>query len=66
MMGSLLGASVSVNAAQTLGFDYLRSRTAVRSEQVVTKREPFFGIIDEVDSILIDIASMPLILTEPR
>lgn len=47
------------------GFDYLRDNgTAQRPEDVV-QREHFFAIIDEVDSILIDEARTPLIISGP-
>ena len=46
------------------GFDYLRDNTAVSRSQCV-QRELNFVIIDEVDSILIDEARTPLILSGP-
>nr|QCI04910.1 Preprotein-translocase subunit a [Callithamnion tetricum] len=45
-----------------LGFDYLRDNMAVRQEDIV-QRPFYFGIIDEVDSILIDEARTPLIIS---
>lgn len=45
-----------------LGFDYLRDNMARRLDQVV-QRELAFAIIDEVDSILIDEARTPLIIS---
>ncbi len=47
-----------------LGFDYLRDNTAYEPAQVV-QRAPVFAIIDEVDSILIDEARTPLIISGP-
>ena len=47
-----------------LGFDYLRDNMAI-SEVEVVQRSLFFGIIDEVDSILIDEARTPLIISGP-
>ncbi|MBP7651996.1 preprotein translocase subunit SecA [Candidatus Dependentiae bacterium] len=44
------------------GFDYLRDNMVVSSEQKV-QREHNFAIIDEVDSILIDEARTPLIIS---
>ncbi len=45
-------------------FDYLRDNMVVRnSDKVMSK--PFFAIIDEVDSILIDEARTPLIISMP-
>ena len=45
-----------------LGFDFLRDNMAFSLEAKV-QREPFFAIIDEVDSILIDEARTPLIIS---
>jgi len=46
-----------------LVFDYLRDNTAYNSDELV--QPPFYyGIIDEVDSILIDEARTPLIISE--
>lgn len=44
------------------GFDYLRDNT-VRSKDQLTQRGYNFAIVDEVDSILIDEARVPLILS---
>ncbi len=45
-----------------LGFDYLRDNMAIYKEQMVL-RELDFCIIDEVDSVLIDEARTPLIIS---
>ncbi len=45
-----------------LGFDYLRDNMAFSSDQKV-QRERYFAIVDEVDSILIDEARTPLIIS---
>nr|UAD84114.1 preprotein-translocase subunit a [Gracilaria changii] len=47
-----------------LGFDYLRDNMAIDSNQIV-QRGFNFAIIDEVDSILIDEARTPLIISGP-
>ncbi|MDA3934525.1 MAG: preprotein translocase subunit SecA [Gammaproteobacteria bacterium] len=47
-----------------LGFDYLRDNMAFSSEQKV-QRELAYAIVDEVDSILIDEARTPLIISGP-
>ena len=48
------------------GFDYLRDNMAVTHEQTV-QRGHWFAIVDEVDSILIDEARTPLIISgEPE
>ncbi len=44
------------------GFDYLRDNMAVHSEQLV-QRDFYYAIVDEVDSILIDEARTPLIIS---
>ncbi len=45
-----------------LGFDYLRDNMVVRKENLV-QRELNYAIVDEVDSILIDEARTPLIIS---
>ncbi|MBP7343531.1 MAG: preprotein translocase subunit SecA [Clostridia bacterium] len=45
-----------------LGFDYLRDNMVTRKEELV-QRELQFAIVDEVDSILIDEARTPLIIS---
>jgi len=46
------------------GFDYLRDNMAQSAAEIV-QREHFFAIVDEVDSILIDEARTPLIISGP-
>ncbi|MDZ7800691.1 MAG: preprotein translocase subunit SecA [Trueperaceae bacterium] len=50
-----------------LGFDYLRDNMAFRPDQLVHREETpmHYAIIDEVDSILIDEARTPLIISGP-
>ncbi|HUY60874.1 MAG TPA: preprotein translocase subunit SecA, partial [Candidatus Dormibacteraeota bacterium] len=47
-----------------LGFDYLRDNLAQSLDQRV-QRDRFFAIVDEVDSVLIDEARTPLIISGP-
>ncbi len=47
-----------------LGFDYLRSNMQVDENRVLIK-ENVFAIVDEVDSILIDEARTPLVISGP-
>ncbi len=55
------GADVTYVTAKEAGFDYLRGFLAYRPEHVVHR--PFhFAVIDEVDSILIDEARIPLVI----
>ena len=45
-----------------LGFDYLRDNMVIYKEQLV-QRDLHYAIIDEVDSVLIDEARTPLIIS---
>ena len=55
-------ADITYTTNGELGFDYLRDNMVVRSEKR-TQRGLNFAIIDEVDSILIDEARTPLIIS---
>lgn len=57
-------ADILYGTNNEFGFDYLRDNMAFRSEDRV-QRERFFAIVDEVDSILIDEARTPLIISGP-
>src|SRR3989338_9118208 len=46
------------------GFDYLRDNMAQQLEQLI-QRELYYALVDEVDSILIDEARTPLIISAP-
>lgn len=48
-----------------LGFDYLRDHMVLYARDIVAKRGLNYAIIDEVDSILIDEARTPLIISGP-
>ncbi|GAB4175275.1 MAG: preprotein translocase subunit SecA [Calditrichia bacterium] len=47
------------------GFDYLRDNMAISLDEVVQVKDHFFAIVDEVDSVLIDEARTPLIISGP-
>jgi preprotein translocase subunit SecA len=47
------------------GFDYLRDNGMATSKETQVQRGHFFAIVDEVDSILIDEARTPLIISGP-
>ncbi|MBE6406497.1 MAG: preprotein translocase subunit SecA [Lentisphaerae bacterium] len=47
------------------GFDYLRDMGMASSKEELVQRDHFYAIIDEVDSILIDEARTPLIISGP-
>lgn len=55
-------ADITYGTNNEFGFDYLRDNMAFSMEQKV-QRDLFFGIVDEVDSILIDEARTPLIIS---
>ncbi|UXU75944.1 MULTISPECIES: preprotein translocase subunit SecA [unclassified Paracoccus (in: a-proteobacteria)] len=57
-------ADVTYATNNELGFDYLRDNMKGSIEQMV-QRGHFFAIVDEVDSILIDEARTPLIISGP-
>ncbi|HHX8537883.1 MULTISPECIES: preprotein translocase subunit SecA [Vibrio] len=57
-------ADILYGTNNEFGFDYLRDNMAFRSEDRV-QRERFFAVVDEVDSILIDEARTPLIISGP-
>ncbi len=57
-------ADITYGTNNEFGFDYLRDNMAFTPEQRV-QRDPFFAIVDEVDSILIDEARTPLIISGP-
>ena len=55
-------ADITYGTNNEFGFDYLRDNMAFSLEQKV-QRDLFFAIVDEVDSILIDEARTPLIIS---
>ena len=57
-------ADITYGTSSEFGFDYLRDNLVTRAEDVV-QRGHYFAIIDEVDSILIDEARTPLIISQP-
>ena len=56
------GCDITYATNSELGFDYLRDNMASDIAEVV-QRDPYFCVIDEVDSILIDEARTPLIIS---
>jgi len=55
-------ADITYGTNNEYGFDYLRDNMAFTAEEKV-QRAPYFAIVDEVDSILIDEARTPLIIS---
>ncbi len=58
------GADITYGTNNEFGFDYLRDNM-VRSAEELRQRELNYAIVDEVDSILIDEARTPLIISAP-
>ena len=58
------GADITYGTNNEFGFDYLRDNMALSKEDR-NQRELRFAIVDEVDSILIDEARTPLIISGP-
>ncbi|MGV3520340.1 preprotein translocase subunit SecA [Luteitalea sp.] len=59
------GADITYGTNNEFGFDYLRDNMKFDLSQMVLQRGHFFAIVDEVDSILIDEARTPLIISGP-
>ena len=57
-------ADITYGTNNEFGFDYLRDNMAFGKEELA-QRETHFAIVDEVDSILIDEARTPLIISGP-
>ena len=57
-------ADITYGTNNEFGFDYLRDNMTYSPEQM-SQREHHFAIVDEVDSILIDEARTPLIISAP-
>jgi preprotein translocase subunit SecA len=57
-------ADITYGTNNEFGFDYLRDNMAMRLDNMV-QRGHHYGIVDEVDSILIDEARTPLIISGP-
>lgn len=51
--------------ASELGFDYLRDNSMAQNRDSQVQRGHYFAIVDEIDSILIDEARTPLIISGP-
>ncbi len=58
------GCDVTYGTNNEFGFDYLRDNMAVSKDRQV-QRGLHYAIVDEVDSILIDEARTPLIISQP-
>ena len=57
-------ADITYGTNNEFGFDYLRDNMVTNAEDMVQRRH-WFAIVDEVDSVLIDEARTPLIISGP-
>ena len=55
-------ADITYTTNNELGFDYLRDNMVIEKEDLV-QRDLHYAIVDEVDSVLIDEARTPLIIS---
>ena len=62
---SVYEADIVYGTASEFGFDYLRDNSMAQSKEDQCQRGYYFAIVDEVDSILIDEARTPLIISGP-
>jgi preprotein translocase subunit SecA len=62
---SIYTSDVVYGTASEFGFDYLRDNSMASSQHDQVQRGYFFAIIDEIDSILVDEARTPLIISGP-
>ncbi|MFP4369476.1 MAG: preprotein translocase subunit SecA [Candidatus Kapaibacterium sp.] len=60
----MYNCDITYGTNNEFGFDYLRDNMVVETEQMV-QREHWYAIVDEVDSVLIDEARTPLIISGP-
>ena len=59
------GSNITYGTASEYGFDYLRDNGMATTKEEQVQKEHYFCIIDEADSILIDEARTPLIISGP-
>ncbi|NGX45213.1 MAG: Protein translocase subunit SecA [Chlamydiae bacterium] len=58
-------ADIVYGTSSEFGFDYLRDNSMAQTAEEQCQRGHFFAIVDEIDSILIDEARTPLIISGP-
>jgi len=57
-------ADITYGTNNEFGFDYLRDNMRMRPSEKV-QREHYYGVVDEVDNVLVDEARTPLIISGP-
>ncbi|MDE7159325.1 MAG: preprotein translocase subunit SecA [Muribaculaceae bacterium] len=58
-------SDITFGTNNEFGFDYLRDNMATQVDDLVQRDEHYYAIVDEVDSVLIDDARTPLIISGP-
>ena len=58
-------ADITYGTNNEFGFDYLRDHSFVVDERQLVQRDHHYAIVDEIDSVLIDEARTPLIISGP-
>ncbi|MEX0325860.1 MAG: preprotein translocase subunit SecA [Puniceicoccaceae bacterium] len=61
----MYNCDITYGTASEFGFDYLRDNGMATSREAQVQKDHYFCIIDEVDSILVDEARTPLIISGP-
>ena len=61
----MYGRGITYGTASEFGFDYLRDNGMATRKEDQVQRDHFFCIVDEIDSILVDEARTPLIISGP-
>ncbi len=59
------GCDITYGTSSEFGFDYLRDNGMAASKEQQVQRDHYFCIVDEIDSILVDEARTPLIISGP-
>ncbi len=61
----MYGCDITYGTASEFGFDYLRDNGMATRKDDQVQRDHWFCIVDEIDSILVDEARIPLIISGP-
>jgi preprotein translocase subunit SecA len=62
---AVYNSDIVYSTASEFGFDYLRDNSMIASKEQKVQRGHYFTIVDEIDSVLIDEARTPLIISGP-
>ncbi len=62
---AVYAADIVYGTASEFGFDYLRDNSMASTKEAQCQRGHYFAIVDEIDSILVDEARTPLIISGP-